>query len=313
MAAAGAVDPLAFCVALGWADVVRAEPLEGGADAALFRVQRASGEVGVLRVFHPEQRSMALREAQVMPHVAAHGIPVPQVHAHGVVGERPAMLLAWAEGERSDTLLPFGLPGIAALGQAAGQLLATLHALPLPPGWSAQIDWRRSLRLAEGADSPLLPALEALEARPALLHLDLHPLNLFVTLAEDAAADPLAWDGEQLRISSVIDWGNTSVGDPRTELARVLTIAWLDAAALPRPVQLALQTFARHLLVNYCAAVPDIDLRPLPLLLAWAGQQELYDIRHRLAQDPAQLRRVQRWVRWWSWRAGITARGGTLG
>ena len=103
----------------------------------------------------------------------------------------------------------------------------------------------------------------------------------------------------------MIDWGNAAVGDPRADLARTLTIAWLDAGAFPPPMRRAMQRFARHLLLGYCAAVPDTDLRPLPLLLAWAGQVERVDLAERLAQDPAQSRRVQRWVRFWSWRAGV--------
>lgn len=299
-------DPLAICAELGVTDVLRAEPLLGGADAALFRVERESGAPVVLRVFRPRQRGMAEREAQVMPHAAAHGIPVPAVLAHGVVGERPAMLLAWAAGERSDGLARFGLPAFDALGQAAGRMLARIHALPLPEGWAASVDWQRQTGLAD--DAPLLCALRQVPTeRPALLHLDLHPLNLFTTVADDAAHDEAAWqpDDRHVRISAVIDWGNAVVGDLRADLARTLTIAWLDAAAFPAPTRQAMQRFTRHLLAAYCAAVPQIDLRPLPLLLAWAGQVERVDLAERLAHDPAQARRVERWVRWWSWHAGL--------
>jgi aminoglycoside phosphotransferase (APT) family kinase protein len=135
------------------------------------------------------------REAQVMTHARAHGVPVPevfQVAGSDIVMERatgPTMLDVL--GRRPWTLRQ--------QARLLARLHATVHQAPALPG----------LRAAYGEEDP---------DRQVLLHRDLHPMNVILTSAgpviidwEGAARGPamydVAWTWVILASSEVQDIG----------------------------------------------------------------------------------------------------------
>ena len=109
------------------------------------------------------------REAQVMAHARAHGVPVPEVFE--VVGSDIVM-----ERVTGPTMLdvlgrrPWTLRGQARL---LARLLETVHAVPAPPG----------SRVAGGDEDP---------DSQVLVHRDLHPMNVILTAAGPVIID---WEG----------------------------------------------------------------------------------------------------------------------
>jgi len=131
-------------------------------------------------------------EARVMQHVAEHGYPVPRIHevrAGGteIVMERlegPTMLDAVAR--RPHTAF--------ANMRLLADLHDQLHVVPVPD-WLTRLD----------------------DDGEALLHLDLHPMNVMLTD----------------RGPVVIDWANASIGHPLSDVG--LTYALLTCPRPPMP------------------------------------------------------------------------------
>jgi aminoglycoside phosphotransferase (APT) family kinase protein len=285
-----ALDPRAVLAALGYPGDWLVTPLSGGFDTAMFRVERGD-EACALRVFRPEQLAMSRGEMRAMAIAADGGVPVPRVLAHGVWRDRPALLLSWCEGrmvieevvERPGRAVP--------LGAACGHVLAAIHAIVVPQEYRDRswLDWPRRPAVA-GALSPGPRArLEAVTRHDRLLHLDFHPLNVLT-------------DGEQ--VTAVLDWGNAHAGDPRADLARTLSILRLDAVAHFPDLRPVIRAFERGLCHAYGVAAG----RPadMPLFHAWAGRAMLRDLAPRLAANPAQRARIERWTARWEDRVEMS-------
>jgi aminoglycoside phosphotransferase (APT) family kinase protein len=206
------IEPHEVLAALGLTGAILVEPVRGGADAAIWRVERGA-DTYALRVLRPEQARQARREIASMTAASTAGIPTPRIVATATWQDRPAMLLEWRPGRTVAEELRDGIdePERAhALGVEFGRVQAAIHALAapaelpeLPAVWQTWI----------GPDPELAATLARVPRRsPVLLHLDYHPLNV---LAE----------GE--RITAVLDWANAGAGDPRADLARTLAIVRL--------------------------------------------------------------------------------------
>jgi aminoglycoside phosphotransferase (APT) family kinase protein len=116
-----------------------------------------------------------VEEAEVMSYVGAHGYPVPTVHDAGV---------GYLVMDRIDgpTLLDDAIPfRIGRNAELLARLHDQLHRIPVPP-WLTR-------------EAPL--------PGDAIVHRDLHPLNVLITP-----------DGPM-----VIDWANASRGDPAFDVA----------------------------------------------------------------------------------------------
>lgn len=157
------------------------ELIAKGRDADIF-------EYGHGRVLKRSRRAIPLgAEARIMTYVRDRGYPVPEVlelseDGRDLVMERvngPTMIDAVASR-------PWRLKGF---GRELGELHRLLHELPAPEGM-------RAAPCGSGT---------------ALLHLDLHPLNVLVT-----KSGPV-----------VIDWANACAGDPAVDVA--LTWALLSS------------------------------------------------------------------------------------
>jgi len=159
--------------------------IASGRDADIY----AYGDGLVLRRSR-HGRSMAA-EATLMDYVRSHGYPVPAVDH--VSQDGTDLVMERIEGASMVEVLGRRPWTIRANGALLGDLHRRLHAIPAPPGMAA----------GPGAEGT------------ALLHLDLHPLNVIL-----GPAGPV-----------VIDWPNARRGDPATDVA--LSWVLMTAGAIP--------------------------------------------------------------------------------
>ena len=269
------MDSRAVLAALGTQDARSIEPVKGGEDTLLWRVETADG-IYALRVMRAEQRPAAEREAAAMRAAAAAGIPVPTVHRTGTYQERPAMLLGWCPGRTLLAEIAERPWRVWALGRQLGRAHARLNHVPAPTDLPER--WR-----AWAGD----PALAArLPAGDRLLHLDFHPLNVMT-------------DGRG--VTAVIDWTNTSAGDPRADVARTLAILLVTPVDPSTPKAFAV--LRRILAAAYLAGYGPLD--GMPHFHVWAAASMLRDLAPRVADSrhwlrDADLAPVRRWRRYWS-------------
>jgi aminoglycoside phosphotransferase (APT) family kinase protein len=282
-----AIDPVAVLKALGLSGPVHAEPVSGGADAAIWRVTHGETHYA-LRVFRPEQAAVAQREVAAMT-AAAGAIPVPRVLAEGKWQDRPALLLDWMPGHPLWQELARRPWMAGSLGLAFGHSQGGIHQIaapaPLrghPTPWIAWAD----------PDDALRSRLQALsQEREILLHLDYHQANVLVRAG---------------RVSAVLDWANARGGDPRADLARTASILRFTplAAGLPSPMQAAVRrTFIAGWRRGYRQVVgPVMGMAPF---YAWAGKVMVRDLTPRVGRPdipwltPALLAEVQQWAEGW--------------
>jgi aminoglycoside phosphotransferase (APT) family kinase protein len=288
------LDPIAILRSLGLSGPAQVVPVSGGADTALWRIDQNSRSFA-LRVFRPEQLAIANREVAAMEIARGGGLPVPVIHAAGVWQERPALLMDWMPGRPLLHELR-ARPWMAwSLGIALGRTQAAMHAIPVPPERldrsSSWIDWAtpdanlRRLLLRHAAD------------KTALLHLDLHPMNVLA---------------EGRRLTAVLDWANARPGDPRADLARTASI--LRFAPLPTGVPAPLARATRRALEagwrgGYREAAGRVcGMAPF---YAWSAVVMVEDLSPRLGRQdlpwltPALLDDVRAWGAAWRDRAEL--------
>lgn len=160
--------------------------LGAGRDADVFALDGGR----VLRRYRNPRRS-AEREARVMTHARAAGLPVPEVV--DVAG--PDLVLERIEGPTMAAALVRRPWTLAAHARVLGELHRAVHAVPAP-------DW---------LDGPSFDAGPAGSAG-SLLHLDLHPENVLL-----GSGGPV-----------VIDWTNAARGAAAVDVADawlVMTVA----------------------------------------------------------------------------------------
>jgi Ser/Thr protein kinase RdoA (MazF antagonist) len=203
----GNIDPFAPLEALGVDGVTRVQPISGGMDTLIWKVE-LSERAYALRLFRPDQRDQCSNEVRTMQVVAGLGVPVPRIKAHGVWKDRPAILMEWCDGRTVlDEVLAH--PDLTEpLGVSTGWLQARMHAVSLPQEyWEDHRGW---LLMAGPDELELIFRLREIGLRDGhLLHLDFHPLNV-LCVGQDATV--------------ILDWANARVGDPRADVARTLSI-----------------------------------------------------------------------------------------
>jgi len=288
-----AVDPRSILAALGVGPPRALEPVSGGQDTLLWRVETPAATYA-LRLMRPDQAFEARLEAAAMRAAASAGIAVPRVEAETLWQERPAMLLSWCPGRTVAAEL-LARPGrVWSLGRALGQTQARLNRVQAP----AELLERGESWIDRAA--PGEPALRArLRALPRradrLLHLDFHVLN---TMTDGRA------------ITAVLDWTNTAAGDPRADAGRALSVILLSPVppGTPRVFALLRRVMAAALWRGYrdvAGPLPD-----MALFHAWAGAAMQRDLADRAA-DPAhwlrdtQLAPARRWTAYWKRAAGL--------
>ncbi len=263
-------------------------PIVGGWDTQIWRVDTADNAYA-LRVFRAEQLTNCQREAAVMRSLSDAGLPVPKVHAKGVSGGRPALLLSWCPGLPLLADVRARPWRIWSLGLALGRMHARIHALPVPaaiaevvPAWNPR---------REDLSADLLARLDS-QASSSVLHLDYHPLNVMV-------------DGRH--VTGVLDWANVAVGDRRADLARTVTLLRLPPLppGTPAVVQLVMRPILeaawRRGYRQLQIADPFVDMAPF---YAWAGAMMERDLRPKLGRpgvwlQESDLARIRRWTLAW--------------
>jgi aminoglycoside phosphotransferase (APT) family kinase protein len=295
MDAPDAPDPVAVLAAVGLPKASHVEPVRGGADAVIWRVELA-GRPYALRLLRSDQAGQARREVAALATAAATGLPVPPVVAAGSWQDRPVLVLAWISGQPLRDVLaerPLNLRRVRVLGVAFGRAQAAIHALPPPADLRAHpVPWEAWA----GPDPALRACLAALPMRPpALVHLDYHPSNVLVA-------------GEQ--VTAVLDWANARAGDPRADVARTLSIlrlAPLAAGGAGVSAWVARRAFETGWRRGYRQAMGPVgELAPF---CWWAGLVMERDLAPRLGRvdlpwlTPAFLDRVRQWTAVWRARA----------
>jgi aminoglycoside phosphotransferase (APT) family kinase protein len=291
----GDPDPVAVLAALGISDAADPARITGGADTAIWRVERA-GLLYALRVFRADQRETCQREQLAMAAASERGLPVPHVHAAGICEERPALLLSWCPGQPLGHRL-LQTPWLALrLGAAFGKMHTQIHAVPAPDALRGDPDdWIRWVGQEE--ESLQARLRKAAGAAGFLLHLDYHAMNVMT---------------EGQGITSVLDWANARAGDPRADFARTVTILRLSPirSGFPRLKVIAVR---RLLEMGWRAGYARAAGLPqeMALFYAWAGAAMIQDLSPRLNRPgtgitPAVLERVRRWTVRWKHRAGAS-------
>ena len=285
------INPAEALTSLGISDSLTLQPIRGGADAAIWRVEHG-GESYALRVLRLDQHDQAQREIAAMEAMRASDVPVPRVVTHAIWQDRPVLLIGWVTGRPLIELLlesASDTARIGALGREFGRTQAAIHGVSCPIGSEGVFPpWERWFSLSPD----LTESLARTSRRPsALLHLDYHPLNVLV-------------DDE--RISGVLDWANTRSGDPRADLARTRSIIQLSPSAdrLEEAVQRELRsTFEDGWRQGYEEiAGPMGELAPF---CWWAGEIMERDLLPRLGQPDLPwlnddwLARVRQWTAIW--------------
>jgi aminoglycoside phosphotransferase (APT) family kinase protein len=220
------------------------ELIASGRDADVF----AYGDGLVLRRYRsPRDTSY---EGAVMRYVRDHGFPAPEL----VSVDGPEMVMQRVVGRTMLEDFARHPWRIRRHARTLARLHEQLHAIPPPPWLKPKLG---------GGD--------------AIVHLDLHPLNVIVT-----ADGPV-----------VIDWANAGAGPPAGEVADLwllMSIAEIPGSRIMRSIMglgrgLFLKAFIRH-----------FDLDAVRAQLRIAGEQRLRD-RNMLDVERERIRKfVDRWA-----------------
>lgn len=178
-----------------------------GAEAEIF----AWNGGNVLRLFRTGREDGTLAHEEAAMRAGRAALPlVPAIVGRVDVDGRPGLVMERVDGPDLITLLSRKPWLMWRAGTISGDVHAQLHDVVAPPSLASLHD-RGRLRLA----SPLVPeharlaALREIESLPdgdRLLHGDFHPGNILMS-----ACGPV-----------VIDWPNTTRGDPHADVARTL-------------------------------------------------------------------------------------------
>jgi aminoglycoside phosphotransferase (APT) family kinase protein len=206
------IDPLEPLVALGIDGITGVHPVSGGMDTLIWRVETVHGTYA-LRLFQPNQRDQYWREIRAMEIAGTLGVPVPRITAHGMWGDRPAILMEWCDGRTVLDEVLVHPERLEPLGESMGRLQARIHDMSVPQEyWEDHRTW---LDMAGPDEAELKKQLRAGGLRDGHpLHLDFHPLNVLCVGPEATV---------------VLDWANVTVGDPRADVARTRSILRLAA------------------------------------------------------------------------------------
>ncbi|HEV2528293.1 MAG TPA: phosphotransferase [Thermomicrobiales bacterium] len=244
------LDPVALLAELGIGDVTTVTPVTGGMSGAwLWRVGRGWARDLLLRA-QPETDDTTFRR-EVSGQRAAHGagIPTPAIIAAARVGNPsiPVIVMEWASGRTALDVIAGPVAGDAvplavALGEQSGRLMARLHAIPVP---ADLVEDDRLDYWLQGLDDGLRQRVAGPGSAKCVLHFDFHPMNLLVD------------EGE---ISTLLDWTNVLVGDPRLDLGRSYACLQLGASIRADRIDRALvDGFWRGLVTGYGLQAMTLD------------------------------------------------------
>lgn len=202
-------------------------PRGEGWDNALWPIGLLDGQQLVLRVARREStRTLLGREVTVLRRLRGLGTALPMDMPTILATADDAVLVPWIEGSTADEVVP-AVRHTVALDLA--RMLAAVHSGPAPevgrnPVRGVPLAVRAETFAADLDRADLSPALreqaedrwraglaaETWQGRELLLHGDPHPGNVVV---------PVPGTGGR---ASLIDWGDTTRGDPASDLGGLL-------------------------------------------------------------------------------------------
>jgi aminoglycoside phosphotransferase (APT) family kinase protein len=288
------LDARAALAAVGMGDVDAVAPITSGqSTTAVYRVERG-GQRFALRVFPAGKHGDLARECAAMEAARAGGVPVPAIVAWGQWDDRPVLVMDWSSGRMMLEEVRHRPWRAYALGRQLGRVQAQIHATAVPDAEPVlDRDW---FAWAGTVDAALETRLAGLRSGRALLHLDLHPMNVLV---------------EGTRISAVLDWANAAVGDPRADLARTWSLLRI-APTPPGVAHLLVLPIRRVLEMGWQWGYREVagwpaDLAPFK---AWAVEAMVNDLAPKLGRPgvwlvPAHVNDIRREAVRWRGRAGI--------
>ena len=227
-----------------------------------------------------ERELVALRVARTA------GVPVPEVVATGTWRGRHVAVTSWCAGKTVAELLRTTTGDEqAAIAHRFGHAQAVLHSTELGRSDLAEL---RAVGRA-------VPGLEV-AASPTLLHMDFHPLNVLD-------------DGS--RVTGIVDWANTTVGDRRFDIARtrgLFALAGVFAPEIAARAEQAADELTAWWAEGYSTVLPmpdDEELAPF-FVDAAASMSSDWEPRIRSGQvDGTILAALERWAA--RWRDAVTS------
>ncbi len=218
-------------------ELVSADPVAGGSVNTNYRLVTTSGPV-FLRVYEEQGEAGARREANLLVHLAAAGVPTPAPLLRrdggrtGALAGKPAALFPWREG---------GMRCQASVRPAdaarVGEALARVHLVGAPPGldlgpgrFGPEFLRQRLVRIGSSPDAAL--AAEAPRLGAALdTALSFRANDLPAGLVHgDVFRDNVLWDAAG-GISAVLDFESASRGTFAYDVM-VTVLAWCFGDAL---------------------------------------------------------------------------------
>ncbi len=255
------MDPYDVLASLGMAGCTDATRIHGGWDTTIWKVA-CQGKHYALRLYRPGRMRAARHEVAMIRAAAAAGVEVPEIHAEGVWEDRPAMLLSWCDGRPLMQEMRRRPWNIRELGYRFGQRQAVMHQLDVDvPGVGAH-DW---ITMLGPIDETLHAGIvNASSTSCRLLHLDYHPLNVMVM---------------GRRIGCILDWTNSSIGDPRADVARTWSILRLMPLTPGRPEPVT-EAARRLLAAGWLRGYEDVagPLQNMVIFKAWAAAAMVVDM-----------------------------------
>lgn len=269
------------------ATITDLEPLPGGISSLTFAARLSDGRRGARRVvlkvappgLEPVRNRDVLRQARIMDAVAGvPGVVVPEVLLRDA-GSPPFFVMEFVDGQAYEphkdvAVSPPAPSTVDARARAAARLLAALHGpAPAMLGLDDELVVTPAAELERWA-ALFATAVDGLEAQEAELRCQLlervpAPLPARV-LHGDYRLGNIQFAGD--RPAAIIDWEIWSLGDPRTDLAWLMTFS--------DPVQRFVETrdpanqaaadalpAAEQLLAEYLS-VRAIDCSALPWFVA---------------------------------------------
>jgi aminoglycoside phosphotransferase (APT) family kinase protein len=168
------------------------------------------------------KRADIRREATLLPHLHAAGLPVPERLALVDDGAWTASVTVALPGQNGLQVLADGAADLAPIFTALGRVLAAAHTTA-PPALHPDLD----LHLRSRAAQPNLTLIDAPPERIAALQNALiHPVWQSPTglIHGDCGLHNLLWSGEELRL---LDWEWAGVGPALLDLAWLRwTMSW---------------------------------------------------------------------------------------
>lgn len=204
--------------------------IPGGSVNSSYALSLARGERVFLRIFEEQSRYRAMREAALLDHIAARGVPTPRplrrTDGRGFIellGEKPVAIFPWIEGEtlcqkRVTPAVAFRLGCALARVHIAGadfdgalvnrfgisNLLERLFSIPLEG-------------LSDELYADILMLMGKLEKMPVV------PAPKLGAIHGDLFRDNVLWSGPD--IAALIDFESASRGSPAFDLT-VTLLAW---------------------------------------------------------------------------------------